>query len=139
MTFTYKTGFATIPLVAVLFLGMAIFINEPAKAAPALVINPAVECGFMDGDGVTILTTDIQVVVTQSNHMNIHYTCSAKDVPNSSGRAITYNSMDNPFYPVIIPCAVFTPDGNIDTYEWTETISASGNAKLQCHVKDLGI
>lgn len=137
MTLRYKTGFVAIPLVAVLFLSIAIFINEPAKAAPALVINPAGECAFLDGDGGIFVTTDTKIVVTQSNHLNAHLTCSATDVPNSSGRAITYNSIDNPTDPhVDILCEVFRPDGNLYTDEWTETISASGNAKLQCHAKD---
>ena len=56
-------------------------------------------------------------------------TWSVKDVPNSTGKAINYDTLNNPWL-VGLEC------GNDIlglTDQWTETISASGNATLRCH------
>lgn len=93
----------------------------------ALVIDPAGTCYLLNGDGVIVETSDSKVVLTQSSNGNKLLRCQAT-VANSTGRAVTYDTNNNPFFPGF-ECGA--PLGG--TTNWHQTVSASGEATLHCH------
>lgn len=101
-----------------------------ANAAPALVINPAGSCGLLDGNGGFAFTTDTKIIVTQSDNNNSKLTCKATVTPSSAGNAARFDSGSTGG----LPCGFFTPSGLQLTDQWNETVSASGEATLTCHV-----
>ncbi len=88
----------------------------------------AVGCSFLDGDGGLVFVNNASAVITSSGQGK--FQCSAKGVPNSTGRAVTYDTDKNPSGPGLLCGMPGDPDG---TAKWHETVSASGNAKLTCH------
>jgi hypothetical protein len=82
-------------------------------------------CGVMDGDGAFHLSTSSLTVSNNGGH-SMHR-CSAKGVPNSTGRMVRW-SYDN--------TGMMCWTANGPTAEWQETVSASGQATLICHHRD---
>lgn len=98
-----------------------------AKASNAAVVINDEGCGLLDGDGNVVLATSDHAVITSNG--NGVFVCKVHGVANSSGKAVHYDTNNNPFGPGLL-CA--TPAGTTDN--WTDTVSASGNATLSCHV-----
>jgi hypothetical protein len=110
---------------AVLTLGAS-----AAFADPAVVIRQEL-CVLLDGDGNVVATTDIQqVVATQSANGNVNAQCDADVAPPSSGRAARFD-----FASTGLLCVFDTPFGVETTDDWKVTVSASGQAKIVCHLK----
>lgn len=105
---------------AVIVLAMS---QSGARAEGAIVINDG-HCGLLDGDGGFALG-DVHSVTNSGGVTN--YTCSAKKVNNQNRKSVDYN-----FGNTGLPC--MTQSGV--TTDWTESVSASGNAMLHCHVKN---
>ena len=78
-------------------------------------------CGMLDGDGGGELASGSSVVITPSGNAN--FKCSADGVANSTGSAVKWNNANTGLL-----CG--TTVGLTD--QWHETVSASGNATLQC-------
>ena len=129
-------------LLAVLLPAIALMAITPAVSANNGAINIKNQsCGLFDGDG-NIYPVD---GVLDSGHLVLpksgtgNFRCSA-DVPNSSGHAVTYDSTNNPFTknggdPVT--CTLYAGEGGpapVETLDWHETVSASGQASLVCHI-----
>src|SRR4051812_9888371 len=106
-----------IPFFALLFVSLAL-ISWKSKAVPdgAIVINDF-GCGMIDGDGNFAFSDNSHAVVTSSGNGMLR--CQAT-VPNSTGKAVVYKDF---------LCGTFAglADGR-------ETVSASGQATLTCHV-----
>ena len=97
--------------------------SQVARAASAVVIKD-LGCGLLDGEGNFVFTDESHAVITPSGKGKL--TCSVKDIANPTGQAVHWN-----FSNTGLLCS--TPAGV--TEQWNETVSASGNAKLVCHVK----
>ena len=87
-------------------------------------------CFVLMADGSIFEADRDFVVATQSTHRNTLLICRATGVPNSNGRAVTFN-FDNTGRPCVAP----RPDGYVLTTEWRQTISASNVATLRCRFK----
>ena len=101
-----------------------------ANAAPALVINPAGSCTLVDGNGAFTFTNDTKITATQSNNNNSKFTCKATVTPSSAGNAARFDSGSTGG----LLCAIPSPFGFQTTNQWHQTVSASGEATLTCHV-----
>ena len=77
-------------------------------------------CGILNGDGGFALASG-NVVITSSGNANLK--CSTTGVANSTGSAVNWNNANTGLL-----CG--TTAGATD--QWHETVSASGNATLQC-------
>ena len=84
-------------------------------------------CSMLDGNGDFVTTSSSRAVVTQSANGNVNMACSADVDPSANGGAVHWGP-DNTGGS---KCG--TPGGA--TSDWRETVSASGQAKLQCHYK----
>lgn len=78
-------------------------------------------CGMIDGDGGFIAATSSDVIFTSSGNAN--FKCSIKGAANSTGSAVHYD-----FASTGLLCGTL----NGVTDQWKETVSANGNATLQC-------
>lgn len=104
-----------------------------AQAAPA-VATRSDRCGLLDGNGVPYLVTDansLKMTHTQSANGNATYQCSADVTPADSGSAAHFDFDSTGFQ-----CAIPDPGSFTDrmTEHWEETVSASGEATLTCHL-----
>ena len=97
--------------------------NKAQKVFAAIHINDF-GCGLFDGDGGFVAASSSQTVITSSGNENLK--CQVKDVANSTGKAVRYD-----FASTGLLCGTFT--GVTD--QWHETVSASGNATLQCKTR----
>lgn len=100
-----------------------------AQAAPAVVINPAGGCNLFDGNGGFAFTTDTKMTATQSNNSNSKFTCKATVTPATAGGAARFDNASTGAL-----CVILNPFGTQLTNQWHETVSASGEATLTCHV-----
>ncbi len=121
-----------ISLAAGLALTLTVFAAIPVSADPdgsnpnAAVIIRDVGCGVFDGNGVVVAAEGKTVI-----NLNVGtVTCKVKGVANDTGRAVDYDSQNNPVGPGLA-CGV-PPAGGTDQRH--ETISASGNVTLVCHL-----
>jgi len=89
-------------------------------------------CSFFDGDGGFVFSTDTHTTATQSANGNTMLRCRVKDVANSTGKAVRYDSENNPTDPGT-GCLIANPFPLI-TDDWHEIVSASGVATLVCRV-----
>ena len=115
-----------------LFLGLAVVFVigiSTASAEPAVIINGE-WCNVPDGNGGLTSTNDTKSITTYSNNGNAKFICKAKEVPNDTGKAVTWDAVS-----FGTPCAVLTNDGVVITDDWHATVSASGNATLVCNSK----
>lgn len=115
---------------ALLLLSVAL-VSVPASADTyrAVVIKEGA-CGLLDGNGAFVVTTDVMTVAAHSENGNSKLTCKAKDVPNDTGSAVIWDFGNTGGL-----CLIASPHGPIVTDDWQETVSASGNATLQCRYK----
>jgi hypothetical protein len=115
-------GAAVVVALGALFLGTNLMDSGKANADAAVIINDFA-CGIPDGDGNFVITDASHSVQTQSHNGNTVLKCSAKGVPNSTGKAVQwdYDSLG-------IPCGTLSGITN----DWHATVSASGNATLTC-------
>ncbi len=91
-------------------------------------------CGLFDGDGGFVFADHDITISTQSTNQNTTLICRVKKVANSTGRAVHYDSENNPIFPGV-ECGIARPDAFVTTTDWTETVVASGNATLRCRFK----
>ncbi len=126
---------AIVMAIAAMIIGSGLFVTKPAYSTGAVVINPAGECVFFDGNGGSVFTTDTRIVATPSANQNTLFTCSATNIANSQGHAVNYDTNNNPTG-TGIQCGIASPNGFVFTSDWHETVSANGNAVVQCHFKN---
>jgi hypothetical protein len=95
-------------------------------------IDLAGRCGMFDGNGALVGPLDAKInVVTQGPNGNALHNCVAT-VENPTGRAIRYDSDNNPLG-IPLGCRIYDDDGNfVVTFHVHEQISASGRAHLIC-------
>jgi hypothetical protein len=81
-------------------------------------------CALFDGNGgfVFVTTGTHSVQISNGNAVTI---CSASDVPNSTGSAVHWNNGNTG-----ATCGI----AGQQTTNWDETVSASGQATLRCHL-----
>lgn len=99
-----------------------------AHAAPAVVVSGE-GCGLFDGNGSIVFTTDTKRTATQSNNNNAKFTCKATVAPSTTGHAVRYDFASTGLF-----CGILTSTGFQFTDQWHQTVSASGEATLTCHV-----
>jgi len=103
--------------------------DQAASGNPnAAFIDKNTGCGLFDGDGNLAVTNDARNVITSSDKAT--HQCKIVGVPNSTGKAVHYDSDNNPFGPGLecfIAGAGFTTD-------FREVVSASGVATLTCKI-----
>jgi hypothetical protein len=116
--------------------GNPVAATSPAEASfssgnprAAVVIRNA-GCGLFDGSGEIVFADRDISILTQSTRQNTTLICKVKNVANVTGRAVNYDSENNPLFSGLL-CGTFRGP----TTDWTETVSASGNATLRCHFK----
>ena len=103
-----------------------------AQAAPAVVTRTEDGCGLLNGNGVPQFATDAKMTTTQSANGNATFQCRADVTPAASGGAVQFDFNSTGF-----SCGVPNPDPVKEsqmTQHWQETVSASGEATLTCHL-----
>ena len=105
----------------------------PVAQAAAVVTRSVDGCGLLDGNGAGLPATDPKITYTQNSHGNATFQCKADVTPAASGGAVQFNYDSTGFY-----CGVPDPADPTKppqmTQHWEETVSASGNATLTCHL-----
>ena len=129
-----KLGLFAIPFIATIMISAGIS-AQLVSAEPALVIKDGA-CTMLDGDGNFIAATDVHQVKTNSNKDNSKIWCSASGVDNSSGKAVKFQGTDRNDNKHATTLAISCSTGFASTNNWTNNISASGEAKLVCHFKN---
>jgi hypothetical protein len=100
-----------------------------SQGDPAVVIHPGTgTCGVLDADLNFVLTTDAQIVSTQSQHSNITVRCRAKGIPNDTGAAVIFGYENTGLLCVMIDPIL----GARTTQDWQETLTPSGVATAVC-------
>jgi hypothetical protein len=111
------------------FSGLGISV---AHADPAILIDPAGECGMLSASEngfPTVVVTNTQIVATTNENGITTYKCRSDiNFENETGQAVVWN-FDN----LGLPCQI-RDHGNLlcSTEKWRETISKSGRATLTC-------
>ncbi len=101
-----------------------------AQAAPAVLSRPD-NCGLLDGNGGVVWPVDAKVTATQSPNDNATVQCRADVTPAKSGDAVQFDFNSTGFL-----CGVPDSIGAVQmTQHWEETVSASGNATITCHLR----
>jgi hypothetical protein len=119
------------PAVAISPAG-ASFSGSRSRLAAVIIRNSG--CVLFNGDGDLVFADRDISISTQSTRQSTTLICKAKNLANSTGRAVRYDSERNPFGPGTA-CGILRPDGFVVTTAWSETVSASGNATIRCHFK----
>lgn len=97
-----------------------------AHAVPAIVVNEG-QCGLLDGDGGSYVSTDVHTVVANNaEDGNFTFKCSAKNLPNSTGAVVKYDYEST----LGLPCTWFS--GGVSTNDWHMVVSKTGNTTLTC-------
>ena len=110
-----------IPFVALFVIAISLTSWRSNSAKEAATVINDFGCQLYDGDGNLVLADASQVVITSSGNTN--FKCSASGVANSTGKAVVYKDF---------LCFAYT-DFTSDTHE---TVSANGNATLQCKIHE---
>jgi len=113
-------------------------ISVTAFADPAVVVRAAGGCSVIDGNGA-IVSGDLFGVLTRSTPRALVGTCSAKGLDNSAGIAVRYDAYNNPITAMTgmpVPCAFDDGLGIRFSFDWHETVSAAGNVKFVCRIKN---
>jgi hypothetical protein len=110
-----------------LVAGLATFAAAPAfsDSDNAAIVAKDGLCGLQDGDGNFVLTSS-SIQVTNNGGVTT-LVCKVKDVPNSTGSAVHYDFESTGF--------LCNTNGG-QTEDWSETVSASGNATLVCRINN---
>ncbi len=89
------------------------------------------DCGLLDGNGGVVFPVDARVTATPSPNDNATVQCRADVTPAKSGDAVQWDYNSTGFL-----CGVPDSTGAVQmTQHWEETVSASGNATITCHVR----
>jgi hypothetical protein len=92
------------------------------------------ECLMLDGDGELTDWLPCQSTITQSKNLNSVFSVySPERVPNSTGRAVRWNSRVLPGAECWMYAGGVGVEYLVTTTRWHETVSASGEARLTCH------
>lgn len=131
-----KTHMLAIIIPALILPVIAFMILTPvAYANNAALVIDGQSCSAFDGNGaIADPTTTSHMVVTHAG--NALYTCKMDVTPSSTGHAVKYDVTNNPFSSIAddpVTCTIGAL--GIDTTDWQEIVSASGQAMLVCHVK----
>ena len=111
-------------MISVLLLAAAVVLSSASNAqAQAEVFIDFYGCNLLDGNGGFVFTSDTHVVITNNPNGNVKLTCRATVTPSVSGTAVQYNFDSTANLCGAIVC---------NTNRWHETVSASGQATLQC-------
>ncbi len=102
--------------------------NKARKATGAVHIGMDF-CYVLDGNKVIQVADKDNVVITPSG--NGHYKCKAKDLPNNSRKGVQWD-FSNTGYLCGVDYGVDGQEGVTD--DWQNTVSATGNVTLQCHL-----
>jgi hypothetical protein len=86
-------------------------------------------CTMLDGNGDTVVASNVQTTATLSENGNVTFKCSVKEAENDSGRAVRFDFASTGFT-CQVPAVPF--GGCVTTENWHETVSKSGNATLIC-------
>jgi hypothetical protein len=114
-------------------LGSAAVVAATIFGASYANANPAIFPGgfvLADGNGGFGTSTGAKthIVCTPSKNGNVNAFCKADVTPPSSGTATHFDFISTKFI-----CTITCPDGTVvATKDWFETVSASGEATLEC-------
>jgi len=95
----------------------------PSTAAGAVHINNR-GCALYDGDGEFVLASADRTLVTKNFATLV---CKVRGVSNSSGVAVFYDKSNTG-----VRCGIDRGYDLVLTRNWSEVVSASGNATLRC-------
>ena len=104
----------------------SVAITSTAGGNGALVIKGN-SCSLLDGNGNGVSSSKSHKVINRSSNGNITSICKVKGVKNRTGEAVTFSNANTGY-----TCSISTPDGNVSTTNWKNTVSTSGNATLRC-------
>jgi hypothetical protein len=108
-------------LVALLAVAASFIVVGGAGANnAAIVIHEEGGCILLDGDGNWVEADSLHWVIRKSSEELV---CRVAGVPNSTGKAVIWNVNNT---------GILCYTGQY-TDQWTETVSASGNATVHCH------
>ena len=117
------------PLTALAIVGGLLLLTARVFGAPAVVIQPgAGTCGVLDSEQNFVLTSDAQIVATQSQNANIVVRCRARNVPNTTGAAVIFDYENTGLLCVMIDPIL----GARTTEDWQQTLTPSGIATAIC-------
>jgi hypothetical protein len=107
-----------------MILGLMFLVSGSAVAGNAVQIQQS-GCGLLDGSGNYVYTNQSRTVVTPSEAGVTILKCFADNIRNNTGSAVRFNNANTG-----VLCV--TQSGS--TNDWSETVSASGQAILTCKV-----
>jgi hypothetical protein len=84
-------------------------------------------CVLSDGNGNFGSATGARTHIVCAPSGNVNAFCKADVTPPSSGKAAHFDFGSTGFR-----CSIVCPTGEVSTTDWKETVSASGEATLQC-------
>ena len=107
------------------FTVMAGFGTANAEASNGAVVISEFGCVILDGDGYLARASKGHTVITHSENGNRVLKCSAKGLPNSTGKAAKFDISNTGYV-----CYAY----GVMTSNWRNTVSKSGNSTLTCLV-----
>jgi hypothetical protein len=122
-----STRFRPVRLLAALSLTVGLVLLPGAmiaKSPNAAVVVKSGTCTLYDGTGTLVDGQNYHAVI---NRRVTKVTCRAKALANPTGTAVRFNFANKG-----VPCN--TPSG--PTNRWRETVSANGNARITCLIKN---
>jgi hypothetical protein len=84
-------------------------------------------CDLFDGNGKLGMATGARTHIVCTPSGNVNAFCKADVTPPSGGTAAHFDNGSTG-----LPCFIVCPTGTVFTRDWKETVSASGEATLQC-------
>lgn len=103
-----------------------------ADSEQAAVVITDGSCTVRDSDGNRVLATEVHKVITSGKNGNVTLRCQAKDIPNTTGKAVIWDENSTGGG----RCGVIVGNGEfVFTSEWHQTLSADGRATTVCQVK----
>ena len=111
-------------------LALALPAKSWADSERAAVVISGGGCTVMDADGNDVAATEVHKVITNNKNGNTTLRCQAKDIPNATGKAVTwdFNSTGGK------KCGVDVNGNFVMTSDWHQTLSADGRATIVCHI-----
>ena len=122
-----RTLFIPAAVVALVLAGFALVSAPRVEADAAIVIKAGGGCTFFDGTGAFVAGDRFHGVITDSANGNRLAVCEGIVAPSPSGKAVQFD-----FESTGVLCSA---EGVVTT-KWHETVSASGKARIVCHVPD---